>query len=170
MFAERCAHMILPLSCDRDAITSTVPRSTIQYQNCPSFGINGYMHRNAQLHRAWHVHLSSSPLPRAASPPIFVSMSMTGTVKKWIEDNGFGFITPEDGGDDVFIHRTQLADAEALEQGETVSFDKEYDDRKGKYKASNCTVTSSGGGGGGGWGGGGKGEERYEPYGGGKGW
>ena len=79
------------------------------------------------------------------------------------------FFFPEDGGDDVFIHCKQLVDAEVLEQGDTVSFDREHDDRKGKHKASNCTVTSSGGGGGGGGWGGGKGEERYEPYGGGKG-
>ena len=38
-----------------------------------------------------------------------------------------------------------------LQQGDTVSYDTEYDDRKGKYSAIRCTVTSSGVGGGGGW-------------------
>eukprot|EP00413_Alexandrium_margalefii_P012658 CAMPEP_0204529754 /NCGR_PEP_ID=MMETSP0661-20131031/10242_1 /ASSEMBLY_ACC=CAM_ASM_000606 /TAXON_ID=109239 /ORGANISM="Alexandrium margalefi, Strain AMGDE01CS-322" /LENGTH=133 /DNA_ID=CAMNT_0051535797 /DNA_START=78 /DNA_END=479 /DNA_ORIENTATION=- len=76
----------------------------------------------------------------------------SGTVKKWFDEKGFGFIAPDEGGDDVFVHRLALNDAESLEQGDTVTFVKEYDDRKGKYKASNVTVTSGGGGGGGGGG------------------
>mmetsp|Transcript_3452 Transcript_3452/g.9265 ORF Transcript_3452/g.9265 Transcript_3452/m.9265 type:complete len:134 (+) Transcript_3452:119-520(+) len=87
----------------------------------------------------------------------------SGSVKKWFDDKGFGFITPDDGGDDVFVHRLALVGAESLEQGDTVTFDSEYDDRKGKYKAANVAITSSNGGGGGG---GGKG---YGGYDGGKG-
>lgn len=76
-------------------------------------------------------------------------MSSTGTVKKWMEDKGFGFILPEGGGDDIFIHKNQLVDCEVLHEGDAVAFDKEYNERQGKYKASNCTVTSSAGGAGG---------------------
>mmetsp|Transcript_36992 Transcript_36992/g.95544 ORF Transcript_36992/g.95544 Transcript_36992/m.95544 type:complete len:114 (-) Transcript_36992:147-488(-) len=83
----------------------------------------------------------------------------TGTVKKFFEDKGFGFITPDDGGDDVFVHRkVQGEDRSAyLEQGEQVTYEVEWDDRKGKYSASSCTGFKTGGGGGGGdsWGGGG---------------
>jgi len=77
-------------------------------------------------------------------------MSLTGTVKKFMEDKGFGFITPDDGGDDVFIHIKQCNGAESLNVGDAVSYDKEWNDRNGKYAAANCTVTSSGGGGDGG--------------------
>ena len=49
-----------------------------------------------------------------------------------------------DGSDDMFIHCKQLVDTEGLQQGITVSHDTKY---FRKYRASNCTVTSSGGGG-----------------------
>ena len=111
-------------------------------------------------------------------------MTKTGTVKKFFEDKGFGFISPDDGGDDVFIHVKDLVDTEALNQGDEVTFDTEWDDRKQKYKGSNCSLKHGGGGavGGGGKGDhwdrgdskGGKGKskgggDRYSPYGGGKG-
>ena len=34
---------------------------------------------------------------------------MTGTIKKIIKQKGFGFITPDDGSEDVFFHRGSLA-------------------------------------------------------------
>lgn len=102
-------------------------------------------------------------------------MSKTGTVKKFFEDKGFGFIVPDEGGDDVFIHVNALVNCEGLGQGDAVTFDTEWDDRKGKYKASNCSVSGGGSGGGGegkGKSGGkdkGKGKG-YAPYGKGDGW
>ena len=95
-------------------------------------------------------------------------MSLTGTVKKFMEDKGFGFITPDDGGDDVFIHIKQCNGAESLSEGDKVTFDNEWNDRKGKYGGVNCTVVGGGGGGGGGGYGGGKGGKggkgKSEPY------
>jgi len=83
----------------------------------------------------------------------------SGTVKKWFDEKGFGFLAPDDGGEDVFVHRNSLVDVECLEQGDKVSFQTEFDDRKGKYRAAKMSVTSGGGGGGygGGYGGGGGG-------------
>ena len=69
--------------------------------------------------------------------------SITGSVKKWFKRKGFGFITPDDGGEDQFFLRTQLVDTEGLRQENTVSYDTDY----GKCKAVYCIVTSSGGGG-----------------------
>jgi len=82
-------------------------------------------------------------------------MSKTGTVKNWNEEKGFGFIGPDDGGEDLFCHRSALVGAEALEKGDKVTFDETYDERKGKMRANN--VTPGNGGGGGGCGGGGHG-------------
>ena len=89
----------------------------------------------------------------------------TGTVKKWMDEKGFGFITPDDDGEDAFCHRSCLDGAEALTQGDSVSYEVEYDDRKGKWKCSSCSVSGGGGGGGGGKGGKGKGKGKsYDPY------
>ena len=80
----------------------------------------------------------------------------SGVVKKWFFEKGFGFITPDDGKDDVFVHRHALNGVESLEQGDAVTYEVEYDDRKGKWKASTCS-TEGGDGSGGYKGGGGEG-------------
>lgn len=53
---------------------------------------------------------------------------MTGTVKFFNEEKGFGFITPEDGGKDVFVHVNGLTDE--IREGDKVTFDVE-EGRKG---------------------------------------
>jgi len=37
-----------------------------------------------------------------------------GTVKRWNEESGFGFIKPDDGSEDLFVHRTSIEGAEAM--------------------------------------------------------
>jgi CspA family cold shock protein len=67
-------------------------------------------------------------------------MSMTtGTVKFYNDQKGFGFIQPEDGGKDVFVHATALerAGIRHLVEGQKVSFDTEQDRRTGKVAATN---------------------------------
>ncbi|CAK0872754.1 unnamed protein product [Prorocentrum cordatum] len=87
----------------------------------------------------------------------------TGTIKNFFEDKGFGFITPDDGGEDVFVHRKLHGDGQDrtayLSQGDAVTYEVEWDDRRSKFNASSCIGPwkTGGGGGGGGWGGGGKG-------------
>ena len=57
-----------------------------------------------------------------------------GTVKFYNEQKGFGFIEPEDGGKDVFVHASALerAGISRLAEGQKVSFDTEQDSRSGK--------------------------------------
>ncbi|WP_372929430.1 cold-shock protein [Methyloceanibacter sp.] len=57
-----------------------------------------------------------------------------GTVKFYNEQRGFGFIEPEDGSKDVFVHATALerAGMGPLTEGQKVSFDTEVDSRSGK--------------------------------------
>ena len=58
----------------------------------------------------------------------------TGTVKWFNSQKGFGFIQPEDGGKDVFVHATALerAGIGALREGQKVAFDTQTDSRSGK--------------------------------------
>ena len=52
-------------------------------------------------------------------------MSTTGTVKWFNESKGFGFITPEDGSKDVFVHHSAIAGSgfKTLAEGDRVEFD-----------------------------------------------
>ncbi len=63
-----------------------------------------------------------------------------GTVKWFNESRGFGFITPADGGKDVFVHSSAIqADGiKALAEGQSVNFNVE-DGPKGP-QATNVTV------------------------------
>ena len=63
----------------------------------------------------------------------------TGTVKFYNGQKGFGFIQPDAGGKDVFVHATALerAGIRNLVEGQKVSFDTEQDRRTGKLSASN---------------------------------
>jgi CspA family cold shock protein len=60
---------------------------------------------------------------------------MNGTVKFFNTAKGFGFITPDEGGKDVFVHASALeaAGIRFLNEGDRVSFVLE-DDRKGRGK------------------------------------
>ena len=62
-------------------------------------------------------------------------MRITGTVKFFNTAKGFGFIRPEQGGNDVFVHATALerAGIRSLNEGDRVSFVLE-DDRRGRGK------------------------------------
>lgn len=61
-----------------------------------------------------------------------------GTVKFYNETKGFGFIAPDGGGKDVFVHATALerAGLSGLAEGQKVSFETELDRRSGKPAVS----------------------------------
>ncbi|MEQ1616112.1 MAG: cold-shock protein [Hyphomicrobiaceae bacterium] len=62
-----------------------------------------------------------------------------GTVKFYNDQKGYGFIQPEDGSKDVFVHATALerAGMRALSEGQKVSFDTAADSRSGKISVNN---------------------------------
>ncbi|MDT3683946.1 MAG: cold-shock protein [Pseudorhodoplanes sp.] len=63
----------------------------------------------------------------------------TGTVKWFNNQKGFGFIQPEDGGGDVFVHisAVERAGLGTLNEGQKISFDVVADRRSGKSAADN---------------------------------
>eukprot|EP00600_Ochromonadales_sp_CCMP1393_P005151 CAMPEP_0174963676 /NCGR_PEP_ID=MMETSP0004_2-20121128/5460_1 /TAXON_ID=420556 /ORGANISM="Ochromonas sp., Strain CCMP1393" /LENGTH=123 /DNA_ID=CAMNT_0016212323 /DNA_START=163 /DNA_END=534 /DNA_ORIENTATION=- len=70
-----------------------------------------------------------------------LEMKATGKVKFFDTVKGFGFITPDDGGSDVFVHQTAILAQgfRSLAEGEDVEYDLSEDVEKGKTFASNVT-------------------------------
>jgi len=65
-----------------------------------------------------------------------------GTVKFFNATKGFGFIQPEDGGADVFVHisAVERAGMRQIVEGQKLSFDVVMDSRKGKSSAENLRL------------------------------
>lgn len=66
----------------------------------------------------------------------------TGTVKWFDQKKGFGFIQPEAGGPDVFVHvsAVEKSGLRTLGEGQRVSFELVTDARKGKSSADNLKL------------------------------
>ncbi len=66
-----------------------------------------------------------------------------GVVKFYNAQKGYGFIQPDDGGKDVFVHATALerAGINGLAEGQKVSFDTAKDERTGKIAVSAIQVS-----------------------------
>ena len=63
----------------------------------------------------------------------------TGVVKFYNTQKGYGFIQPDDGETDVFVHATALERA-GMAEGQKVSFDTEVDSRSGKTNVANISA------------------------------
>ena len=66
----------------------------------------------------------------------------TGTVKWCNGQKGFGFIQPDDGGNDVFVHISAVEHAglSSLAEGQKVSFEIKADPKRGKSSADNLRL------------------------------
>ncbi|MBF9194644.1 cold-shock protein [Microvirga terrestris] len=67
---------------------------------------------------------------------------ITGTVKFYNDQKGFGFIEPSNGGADVFVHATALerGGIRGLVEGQKVAFDTAEDRRSGKMAVNNIEM------------------------------
>jgi cold shock protein len=68
----------------------------------------------------------------------------TGTVKWFNATKGFGFIQPDDGGKDVFVHvsAVERAGLQGLNEGQKVNYQIEQDRRTGKSSAGQLSVAN----------------------------
>jgi CspA family cold shock protein len=67
-----------------------------------------------------------------------------GRLKTWREDRGFGFIQPDDGGDDVFCHVTRLLDGLMSPPiGARVQYDVRPSRRDGRLEAVNVAIAAN---------------------------
>jgi len=74
---------------------------------------------------------------------------VTGELKKFRDDKGFGFISQNDGGEDVFFHVSEFDGEERdLREGCKMEYDIEFDDRSGKDRAKRVKLAADGGDGG----------------------
>ncbi|MCA6224343.1 MAG: cold-shock protein [Phenylobacterium sp.] len=66
----------------------------------------------------------------------------TGTVKWFNGTKGYGFIQPDEGGPDVFVHisAVERAGLRSLNEGQKVTYELERDKRSGKMSAGNLSV------------------------------
>mmetsp|Transcript_58088 Transcript_58088/g.189134 ORF Transcript_58088/g.189134 Transcript_58088/m.189134 type:complete len:458 (-) Transcript_58088:385-1758(-) len=76
---------------------------------------------------------SGHPLNGSSHPA-----TRTGSVKSCLPDKNFGFITPDDAGDDVFVHRGGLDKVNNLQKGDAVTFELSHDERHRKHQAHRC--------------------------------
>jgi len=99
----------------------------------------------------WLVENMNNNIPIGLTTPVTVRFAqkststtptgsiMSGVVRVWLEEKGMGFISPSTGGEDFFVHRSNLCDGHSLAPGASVTFDPAWDVQKNKPVAKKVT-------------------------------
>merc|ERR1712217_491587 len=67
----------------------------------------------------------------------------TGKMIQWNAEKHFGFIKPDEEGEDLFVHVSALVDGDGIPQGSRVTFNKEFNAVKNKWLALNVRIDTS---------------------------
>jgi len=68
---------------------------------------------------------------------------MTGTIKRLVRDRGFGFITPLEGGDDLFFHRSAVLGVSFDTLAEGIHVDYEVGSNQKGPRAEKITISAA---------------------------
>ena len=68
----------------------------------------------------------------------------TGTVKWYNADKGYGFISNDNGGEDTFVHFSEIKSQgyKSLNEGQKVTFELEPDPRNSRFRATHVSIIS----------------------------
>jgi cold shock protein len=112
----------------QDQSSSEVRSPSLAAQAVPKWPFNSYLDHHARMRR---------PVSRRTQVEKGSQTMATGTVKWFNDSKGFGFITPDDGGKDLFAHHTsiQMDGYKSLKEGQKVSFEVK-DGQKGPAAAN----------------------------------
>jgi len=70
--------------------------------------------------------------------PTSVRKTLKGIVKRWIKSAGYGFIEPEEGGEDILVHHSDIGGLYELREGQKVEF--EVDKTRVRPRAINVKI------------------------------
>jgi len=128
-----------------------LPPGWVEFKD-PSTG-NPYFHCAATNETTWTRPINMGGMGASFSAPAGGMMGnvpqglIAGICKNWDEEKGFGFIDPVAGGDNVFVHRSALADGMMLLKGANVQYELTFNPQKGKAQVSKCLGAVGGAGG-----------------------
>lgn len=67
-----------------------------------------------------------------------VRETLKGIVKRWIKSTGYGFIEPEESGEDILVHHSDIGGLYELKEGQKVEF--EVDKTRARPRAINVKI------------------------------
>jgi CspA family cold shock protein len=111
------------------------------YRSCRLACLRAFQRRSADL-PSKSIYLASTLALGTNSRFERKIVMTTGTVKFFNSTKGFGFIQPDTGGADVFVHvsAVERGGMRSLVEGQKVSYDIEQDQRSGKSAATNLVA------------------------------